>query len=54
MLVSGVLAFAVTTFFVSFLIGRTGEDDKGKLAALVTLFAWTSLAIGLYLGRMSP
>jgi len=53
MLVFGVLAFSIVTFFVSFLIGQTGEGDKGKISALVTLTAWSSLAVGLMLGRIS-
>jgi hypothetical protein len=51
MLVFGVLAFAVVTFFISFLVGRTNDFDKGKIAAYVTLVAWSSLIAGLYMGR---
>jgi len=53
MLVFGVLAFAVATFFLSFLIGVRGESDKGKVAAYVTLTAWGSLICGLYIGKMA-
>jgi hypothetical protein len=52
MLVFGVLVFSIVTFFISFLIVQTGEGDKGKIATLVTLTAWTSLAVGLLLGRI--
>jgi len=51
MLVFGVLAFAVVTFFISFLIGRASDFDKGKIAVYVTLIAWSSLIAGLYIGR---
>jgi hypothetical protein len=51
MLVFGVLAFAAVTFFISFLVGRTNDFDKGKIAAYVTLVAWSSLIAGLYMGR---
>ncbi len=52
MLVFAVLAFAIVTFFVSFLIGRTGEFDKGKVATYFTLIAWGSMIIGLCIGRL--
>lgn len=51
MMVFGVLIFAIVTFFISFLIGRTGEIDKGKAATYITLIAWGSLIFGLYIGR---
>ena len=53
MLIFGVLAFAVVTFFASFLIGRTGEFDRGKAATFITLMAWGSLIFGLYIGRLA-
>ncbi len=53
MLVFGVLVFAIITFFVSFLIGRTGEFDKGKVAAYIALIAWGSMIFGLYIGRIA-
>ena len=53
MLVFGVLAFAVATFFLSFLIGVKGESDKAKVATYVTLTAWGSLICGLYIGKMA-
>lgn len=54
MLVFGVLVFAIVTFFVSFLIGRKGEFDKGKVATYITLIAWGSMIFGLYIGRIAP
>jgi hypothetical protein len=54
MLVFGVLVFAIVTFFVSFLIVRTGEFDKGKVATYITLIAWGSMIFGLYIGRIAP
>jgi hypothetical protein len=51
MMVFGILAFAITTFFVSFLVGRMKDHDKGKIAAFTTLIAWGSLICGLYLAK---
>lgn len=51
MMVAGVLFFAVVTFFLSFLIGRASDVDKGKSATTVTLVAWGSLLYGLYLSK---
>jgi hypothetical protein len=51
MIVFGVLAFAMVTFFVSFLIGRIEHTDKGKVATYTTLVAWGSLLYGLYLSK---
>jgi hypothetical protein len=51
MMVAGMLFFAIVTFFLSFLIGRTNDIDKGKSAAYVTLIAWGSLLYGLYLSK---
>jgi hypothetical protein len=46
-----ILLFAVVTFFVSFLIGRSNDLDRGKMATFVTLIAWGSLLFGLYMAR---
>lgn len=51
MLIFGVLTFAVATFAVSFLIVRTDEFDKGKVATFITLIAWGSMLFGLYMGK---
>jgi len=51
MMVMGVLVFAVVTFFTSFLIARTNDFDKGKVATYITLIAWSSLLCGLYLAK---
>jgi len=51
MMVMGVLVFSIVTFFVSFLIARTNDFDKGKVATYVTLIAWSSLLYGLYLAK---
>jgi len=50
-MVMGILGFAIVAFFVSFLIGRINDVDKGKVAAYVTLIAWGSLLYGLYLSK---
>ncbi len=51
MMVFGILAFAMMTFFVSFLIGRMKDHDKGRIAAFTTLIAWGSLMCGFYLAK---
>jgi hypothetical protein len=51
MLVFGVLVFAIVTFFVSFLIVRTGEFDKGKVATYITLIAWGSMGTSSFRWR---
>jgi ABC-type multidrug transport system permease subunit len=51
MMVFSILAFAMTTFFVSFLVGRMKDHDKGRIAAFTTLIAWGSLLCGLYLAK---
>jgi hypothetical protein len=51
MMVAGVLFFAIVTFFLSFLVGRTNDVDKGKFATYVTLIAWGSLLYGMYLSK---
>jgi hypothetical protein len=52
MLIFGVLVFAIITFFVSFLVGRTENNDKGKVALFTTLIAWGSLLCGLCMARL--
>ena len=51
MIAFAILIFAVMTFFVSFLIGRMKDHDKGKVAAFTTLIAWGSLMYGLFLAK---
>jgi hypothetical protein len=53
MMVFSVLVFAVVTVFLSFLVGRAGETDKGKAATCITIIAWGSLIFGLYIGRVA-
>jgi hypothetical protein len=54
MLVFGVLVFSVVTFFLSFLIGRTRDFDRSKIASYVSIIAWSSLLFGMYIARMMP
>jgi len=51
MMVFGILLFSIASFFISFLVGRMKDQDKGRIAAFTTLIAWGSLICGLYLGR---
>jgi hypothetical protein len=53
MTVFNVLVFAIATVLLSFLVGRTGEIDKGKAATYITIIAWGSLIFGLSIGRMT-
>jgi hypothetical protein len=50
-MVMGMLIFTIATFLISFLIGRSNDFDKGKIATCVVLIAWGSLLYGLYLSR---
>jgi hypothetical protein len=50
-MVFSILIFAMISFFVSFLIGRMKDHDKGKIAAFTTLIAWGSLMYGLFLAK---
>ena len=51
MMIFGILAFAILTFFISFLIGRMKDHDQGRIAAFTTLIAWGSLICGLALAK---
>ncbi len=50
-MVMGVLIFTIAIFLISFLIGRSNDVDKGRIATYVVLIAWGSLLYGLYLSR---
>jgi hypothetical protein len=52
MLITSVLVFAMSTFFISFILGNTTKGDKGKVAAFMTLIAWGSLLCGLYIAKL--
>jgi hypothetical protein len=54
MLAFSVLAFGIVSFFVSFLIGRSDEQDRGAVATYVTLTSWASLVCGLLIARFMP
>lgn len=54
MMVAGILVFALAVFFLSFLIGRSKDWDRGQTAVYVTLIAWGSLLYGLYMAKISP
>lgn len=47
------LIFAVITFIASFVIGRSRDLDRGKIATYITLIAWGSLLCGLFISRAS-
>jgi hypothetical protein len=52
MLIFSVLLFAVATFFLSFLVVRGEDLDKGRVAASASLIAWGSLMYGFYLAKV--
>ncbi len=52
MMIPGILLFAVAIFFLSFVLARSGDVDRGKIAAYVTLIGWGSMLIGLLLSKI--
>ncbi len=52
MMIPGMLLFAVIIFSLSFLLARSGDVDRGKIAAYVTLIGWGSMLIGLLLAKV--
>ncbi len=54
MIMAGMLVFALAVFFLSFLVGRSKDWDRGQIAVYVTLVAWGSLLYGLYMAKISP
>ena len=53
MLIISMLVFASAAFWLSYLIGRSKDLDRGKIAVYVTLVAWGSLLYGLYMAKIS-
>jgi hypothetical protein len=53
MMMACMLVFALAAFCLSFLIGRSKDLDRGKIAVYVTLVAWGSLLYGLYMAKIS-
>ncbi len=53
MMMASMLIFSSAAFCLSFLIGRSKELDRGKVAVYVTLVAWGSLFYGLYMAKIS-
>lgn len=51
MLVFSVLAFSIVSFFVSFMIGRKSDMDKGQAATYISLVSWGSLICGLSIAK---
>ena len=54
MMIAGILVFAAAAFCLSFLIGRSKDMDRGRVAAYVALVAWGSLLYGLCMAKISP
>ncbi len=52
MMMASMLVFAAAAFCLSFLIGRSKDMDRGKIAVYVTLIAWGSLLYGLYVAKI--
>jgi hypothetical protein len=53
MFIAGVLLFSIVVPVVSYLIARSGDNDKGKTAAATVLVAWGSMLAGLLLSKVS-
>jgi len=53
MMVASMLIFALAAFFLSYLIGKSKDMERGQLAVYVTLIAWGSLLYGLYMAKIS-
>jgi len=53
MMIAGVLTFSIAVFIVSYLISKAQVLDAGKLAVSITLVAWGSMIVGLYISRFS-
>ncbi len=47
------LVFASAAFCLSFLIGRSKDLDRGRIAVYVVLVAWGSLLYGIYVAKIS-
>ena len=47
MMIIGVLVFSIAVFVISYLIGKSGNVDRGKLAAYIALLMWASFLWGL-------
>ena len=52
MMIASMLVFALAAFGLSFLIGRSKDLDRGKIAVYVTLVAWGSLLYGISMTRI--
>jgi hypothetical protein len=52
MLGTSTLVFAMSTFFVLFLIRSAHNIAKGKMVTFITLIAWISLLCGLYIAML--
>ena len=52
MLIASMLIFALTAFCLSYLVGRSKDLDRGKIAVYVTLVAWGSMLYGLYMAKI--
>jgi hypothetical protein len=53
MMMASMLIFASAAFCLSFLIGRSKDLDRGKIAVYVVLVAWGSLLCGFYMAKIS-
>ena len=48
----GVLIFSIIVPVLSFLVSKSENQDKGKIATSVTLVAWGSMLVGLLLAKV--
>ncbi len=52
MFIAGVLVFSIIVPVLSYLVSKSDDRDKGKIAASLSLVAWGSMLIGLLLAKV--
>lgn len=52
MMIASMLVFASAAFCLSYLVGRSKDLDRGRIAVYVTLVAWGSMLYGLYMAKI--
>jgi hypothetical protein len=50
--IAGVLVFSIIVPVISYLLSRSDNQDKGKIATSVSLVAWGSMLVGLLLAKV--
>lgn len=50
--IAGVLVFSIIAPLISYLLSRSDNQDRGKIATSVSLVAWGSMLVGLLLAKV--